>query len=143
MDIIIVNLYLLLGTVQDIQKRKISNCYLWIGGIIGFVFRIINLKEESYSFSEWLLALIPGVILLLLAKVTGEKIGFGDGWVVIILGNFMTILEISMLLQSAVILVAIFALIFLLGRKISKEYSIPFLPFLWSAHFLLWRFGYV
>ena len=95
MDIIIVNLYLLLGTVQDIQKRKISNCYLWIGGIIGFVFRIINLKEESYSFSEWLLALIPGVILLLLAKVTGEKIGFGDGWVVIILGNFMTILEIS------------------------------------------------
>lgn len=143
MSVIIVNLYLLLGTVQDIKNKKISNYYLWIGGIIGLFFNIIECWEEVSKVAEWLIAFIPGVVVLVLAKITKEKIGMGDGWVVIILGNFLTAFEISILLQVAIILAAVFSLILLCGKRVSVSYSIPFLPFLWLSHFLLWRLGNV
>lgn len=143
MSVIIVNLYLLLGTVQDIKNKKISNYYLWIGGIIGLFFNIIECWEEVSKVAEWLIAFIPGVVVLVLAKITKEKIGTGDGWVVIILGNFLTAFEISILLQVAIILAAVFSLILLCGKRVSVSYSIPFLPFLWLSHFLLWRLGNV
>ena len=143
MSVIIVNLYLLLGTVQDIKNKKISNYYLWIGGIIGLFFNIIECWEEVNKVTEWLIAFIPGVVVLVLAKITKEKIGMGDGWVVIILGNFLTAFEISILLQVAIILAAVFSLILLCGKRVSASYSIPFLPFLWLSHFLLWRLGNV
>ena len=143
MSVIIVNLYLLLGTVQYIKNKKISNYYLWIVGIIGLFFNIIECWEEVSKVAEWLIAFIPGVVVLVLAKITKEKIGMGDGWVVIILGNFLTAFEISILLQVAIILAAVFSLILLCGKRVSVSYSIPFLPFLWMSHFLLWRLGNV
>ena len=143
MSVIIVNLYLLLGTAQDIKKKKISNCYLWIGGIIGFIFSITECVKEAGKVMAWLIAFIPGVVVLALAKITKEKIGMGDGWVVIILGNFMTVFEICILLQIAIVLADIFSLILLCRKRVSVSYSIPFLPFLWMSHFLLWRLGNV
>ena len=143
MRVIIVNLYLFLGTAQDIKNKKISSYYLWIGGIIGLFFSIIECWEEVDKVTEWLIAFIPGIVVLVLAKITKEKIGTGDGWVVIILGNFLTAFEISILLQIAIILAAVFSLILLCGKRVSVSYSIPFLPFLWLSHLLLWRLGNV
>lgn len=143
MSVIIVNLYLFLGTVQDIKNKKISNYYLWIGGIIGFIFSIIDGWEKTGKVWEWLIAFIPGVVVLTLAKITKEKIGMGDGWVVIILGNFMTVFEISIFLQIAIVLAAIFSFILLCVKRASVSCSIPFLPFLWLSHFLLWGLGNV
>lgn len=142
MNHIVVNIYLFLGAVQDIQKKKITNYYLWAGAITGAIIRIIN-YENRIDQLEWLTAFIPGAIILILGRITGEKIGFGDGWVIIILGNFMTILEISMLLQMAILLTGLFSIVILCGKAVSKTYQIPFLPFLWLSHLLIWRFGYV
>lgn len=139
MSAVIINLYLLLGTAQDIKNKKISNYYLWMGGITGLFFRITECWKGTSEVAEWLIAFIPGVVVLMLAKITKEKIGIGDGWVVIILGNFMTAFEISLLLQVAILLAAIYSLILLFGKRVSGSYSIPFLPFLWLSHFLLWR----
>ena len=99
--------------------------------------------KEAGKVMAWLIAFIPGVVVLALAKITKEKIGMGDGWVVIILGNFMTVFEICILLQIAIVLADIFSLILLCRKRVSVSYSIPFLPFLWMSHFLLWRLGNV
>lgn len=142
MSSIIVNGYLIWGAWQDLRERKISNKYLWTGGIIGFIFKGISLAAGVASVQDWLLALIPGTMILILAKVTGEKIGSGDGWVLMILGSFITGSEVWKILQAATVFVMLCSVVLLCSRRVSKEYQIPFLPFLWIAHTFLWGLGY-
>ena len=143
MNEMITNLYLLWGAVQDIRKRKISNKYLMIGGIGGVGFRIIGLKNNLHIIEDWLFAIVPGILFLFLAKKTREKLGVGDGLVLLVLGSFMTFFEICKLIRNAMILLLLFAVILLCSRKFSKDYQIPFLPFLWLSHLLLWSLKYV
>ena len=110
---------------------------------MGVIIKIIDYGDGIKTFGKGWIAFIPGVIILVLAGITGEKIGFGDGWLVIILGNFMSIVEIIRLLQLAIILTFMFSVIILCGKKATKTYQIPFLPFLWLSHLFLWRLGYV
>lgn len=140
---VIVNIYLLLGSVQDIKKKKITNYYLWAGAMIGVILKIINYGEVTEKSGEWLTAFIPGVLVLMLAKVTEEKIGYGDGWLIVVLGNYMTVMEISILLQISIILIFLFSAIVLCRKMASKTCQIPFLPFLWLSHLFMWRLGYV
>lgn len=140
---IVISIYLFWGAWQDLRRKKIENRYLWIGGIGGLVFRGIGLAAGTVTIREWSYALIPGILLLVIAKVTNEKIGYGDGLVFFVLGNFFMLLEIWMILQTAIFLGMIFSLILLCSKRVSKKYQIPFLPFLWISHMLLWRLSYV
>lgn len=139
----LLNLYLLWGAWQDLRKRKITNSYLWFGGIWGMVRIGICFVLGTVSFIEWIQALIPGVLFLLIAKMTGEKIGMGDGWVIMIIGNFLNIRKLWYVVQVAITIVFLFSIIMLCSKKKDKEYQIPFLPFLWMGHTFMWGIAYV
>lgn len=143
MNRLITNIYLLWGTWQDGRKKKISDHYLLIGFVTGFVFKVISLVKGQSEIMQWVMAFLPGMLFLLVARITKEKIGFGDGWLLIVLGNSMNLNEICMLLQTAIILSAAAALFMICGKRVSGDYQIPFLPFLWISHVVLWRLGYV
>lgn len=143
MNSIVITGYLLWGSWQDIRKRIISRNYILFGGIGGIVAGILSLLKGNRLFSEWLAAFLPGIIILVAARITKEKIGAGDGWVLVVLANYMNLQELCMLLQTAIILVALFALMLICGGRVSRDYPIPFLPFLWIAYMILWRLGYV
>jgi len=143
MNSIIITGYLLWGSWQDIRKRKISCNYLLFGGIGGIIAGILSFLKGNWLLSKWLVAFLPGIIILMIARITKEKIGTGDGWVLVVLANYMNLQEVCMLLQTAIILVVLFALLLICGRRVSKDYPIPFLPFLWIAYMILWRLGYV
>lgn len=138
----IVNVYLLWGSLQDIRERKITDSYLRIGEIGSLIHRVIWFLSGISSFSEWIYGLLPGVFLLIVAKLTGEKIGYGDGILLLILGNFLHFKEVWMLLQTALLLLMIFSFSLIFSKKADKKCEIPFLPFLWLAHTILWGFGY-
>lgn len=137
------NFYLLWGTGQDIKERKISNLYLIVGMVGGLVFSIFNILKGDFVFGRWIVAWTPGIIFMVLAKVLKEKIGMGDGLVLLILGNFYGVKEICLLLQLVFVFLTIFSIALLCSKKVSGEYQIPFLPFLWMTHMLLWGLHYV
>lgn len=139
----IINLYLFWGGLQDLLKRKIRNSYLYLGGIGGVVYKFVSMAADISILKDWFWSLVPGMLLLLIAKVTREKIGYGDGWVVLILGNFLSITEVWYVLQMAMFIVITVSLILLCSKKVTAEYQIPFLPFLWVAHTFLWGVNYV
>lgn len=140
---IFVNVYLFWGAWQDLRKKKISNKYLWTGEIVGLIVRGYGLATDSISIPEWGLALVPGVVFLFLSMATKEKIGYGDGLVLMILGNFFMVSEIWNILQTAIFLEMCFAIILLCSKRVSREYQIPFLPFLWVSYTFLWGMNYV
>lgn len=143
MVLIGINLYLYWGTLQDVKERKIQNLYLKIGGMLGIIFNLVNIVIGTFSLEKRMLALVPGILFLVFAKVTQEKMGLGDGIVLLVLGNFLNVDELWNILQGALILLMIFSILLLCAKKASKDCQIPFLPFLWLSQTILWGLGYV
>lgn len=140
---LMVNIYLFWGTWQDIREKKISDFYLLVGIIGGIFFCGLNIWTGSFSFGTWGLAWIPGILFLLISKVRKEKIGMGDGLLLLVLSSFFSIRELWLMIGTAFILLMPVSVLLLCSRKVSINYQIPFLPFLWLAHTLLWGLNYV
>lgn len=130
------------GAMQDIKTRKIKNSYLMTGELSGVFFQIMNFFGGTFSLRERILALLPGLFFLVFAKITKEKIGYGDGMVLWILGNFLDIGELWYLLQGAMLLLMIFSIILLCTKKAFENCRVPFLPFLWMSQTILWGVVY-
>ena len=139
----VVNIYLLWGAWTDLRTKTISDQYLWLGGITGILYSMIKIMAEAFVWEEQMIAYVPGFIILTIAKITNEKIGYGDGWIILILGSFLGIYEIYRIFQFAVILTAAASVILLCIKKEGREYKIPFLPFLWAAYTCQWGMRYV
>ena len=138
-----VNVYLGLGAYQDGKTKKIKEWYLWIGGCLGIIFKIRDIFSDNFMFSDWVLCLIPGVLFLICAMVLKEKIGDGDGWILLILGNFLPPGNVWQHFYLSLFLLTIYALFLLILKKANHQTEIPYLPFLWMANSILWGMQYV
>ena len=140
---LIVNAYLFWGTWQDVKEREIGNLYLSIGAMGGLTFCMLKILTNEVSFAEQMMAWVPGIIFLFLAKMWEEKIGLGDGLVLLVLGNFIKFKELWLIVRISFSLLMIFSVLLLCSKKASKNCQIPFLPFLWISHSLIWGLQYV
>ena len=131
----IVLIFLFLGALWDIKKKTVPKVFLLIWGIVSviyFVFEIIN----GQNVLGLLLGVIPGIITLVLSIVTKEKIGLGDGLILICVGCLQTIKDVlCMIIFSFIFLTVV--LIFLLAiRRIGRSSRIPFVPFLFLGQLI-------
>ena len=118
-------LFFLAGLVkEDIEERKISiNKIIVFGSAAVFYLMLM----ENVTYKDVIQRMLPGMTLLLLALVSKESIGYGDGMSVLVLGlwtgAFFTLSAVCIGIWSA----GIWSLICLFRRR--KE-PIPFIPFL-------------
>ena len=123
--------FVFLGTAawQDLRTRSISLEVLAGGAAVG--------KERLPG--EIVLAMIPGIMLLLIGMLTRGLLGEGDGWFFIVTGFFLGWQECVMLLISGQIFCGIFGLAIMVGAQIGtgreniRKLRLPFLPFLLPA----------
>lgn len=123
---------LVINTILDVKFKKISIRVTVIYGLLGIVFQIVKQTVGLWMLSS----LFPGLIAILLARVTGEKIGYGDGLLILAMGCYFTISELSYICMTAVCMAGVVALLFLVVLKKSKDYAIPFVPFLFWGYVL-------
>ena len=109
--------YLLWGSWYDIRKRAVPVGVLFLGGVLA----VMVIVWKGFECSR-LVALLPGILLLLLSKATKE-IGEADG-----------IVRISLLY------IFLYAMI-LFCRKRNRSLQIPYLPFLLAAYITAWMTG--
>lgn len=140
---ILVNGYLMAGAFMDGKNKKLSMSYLWIGLVLGLGFLILDMEQGNMSLEQGMLRLLPGILFLLYGKITGEKIGYGDGFMLIILGGCLTYPKLWYVWCVALFLIVFWAGYLLCVRKAGKNTRIPFLPFLWIADLLVWGMSYV
>lgn len=139
----IINIYLLIGAFQDSKTKKIKVWYLWLGGILGLFFKIKDFSGQQVTLSNWIIQMIPGVLFLIYAKLGKEKIGEGDGWLLLILGNCFPGMRVWTVFYLSVVLLALFSWVLIIKKKANKTTEIPFIPFLWTADTCLWGLQYV
>lgn len=124
-------LFLLLAAcaVCDGMKKEIPLAVVWGGILLAAVLRIRG-DLGAGTWTEVLLSMLPGAAFWLLGLITGEKVGYGDGWILIMIGLFtglrrcFLILLVGLMVESAVVLVL------LAVRKIGTDTEVPFAPFL-------------
>nr|WP_027870461.1 prepilin peptidase [[Eubacterium] cellulosolvens] len=125
---------LVFNTRQDLKKREIC---LWLTiatGMAGFLFRCFC---QGSAPGSCLLSALPGLILVLTALLSGQKIGTGDGLAVIALGACCGTGAAAMATLAGLVYVCIWGLIREACTRGKKNRVYPFLPFL-TAGYLSW-----
>ena len=120
--------------IRDFKWRKISVVSSGIFGVMGVVLQITDLKD---TWIDLMAGMMIGAVLLVLSKITSEKIGYGDGIVLMVTGiylgfsgNFM-LLSLGMLFSSAV------SIVLLILRKATKKTELPFVSFMFGSYFIM------
>lgn len=135
---ILVFIFILYYAYEDIKTKSIDIricIFSYILGILGYIyFRFINYPVDFYSI---LLGLLPGIGIVILAKLTNQAIGEGDGYFFIGIGLFCG-MEITMIIIVYTFLIlTIFSLIYILKLSLSgrsvKGKSIALIPFVIPA----------
>lgn len=114
-------------SARDIKTKTIPAIPVCVGGMAGVCYFIAG---GEWNLSRIMGAILPGIILLAASLFTKEKIGYGDGMTVLVLGLWTGGIFCGMTVWLSICLTGFFAFWRLIRR--SKE-PIPFLPFLLAA----------
>lgn len=113
--------------IEDLWKKQISSLPLLLMAVAGG-----GISLALGDWGDWtaLWRLLPGGVMLLLAWLTRESIGYGDGFVVLCLGCFLDFWKIVDICMAALTLSGFVALFMLLVKKKNRKTQMPFVPFL-------------
>jgi leader peptidase (prepilin peptidase)/N-methyltransferase len=122
---------LALCSVQDIRKKQIRLNPVLAFGILGILFHML---WSLQSIGSLLAGMAVGMALLILALLSGGRIGVGDGVLLIVTGIYLGLEGNLELLFLALLLSGLWALVLLLLKKKKRQDTIPFVPFLLAAY---------
>lgn len=122
-------LIIILGVicVFDIKRKKIPVYMLIILAAAGI---ISNFTVGEFDIEKRIIAMLPGMILLIVSMITKQQIGYGDGMTILIMGLYIDIDDILSIVLSSFLLSSIAAIILMTVFKKKKNFEMAFSPFL-------------
>lgn len=124
-------LFLFLTAYLDILRRELSIFVIAAGFLAGLILRLCF---GGAGIKELILGCLPGCGLLLIAWVTGQAIGFGDGAVLICPGIFLGLTQTLLLLGFSFLFSGLTAAAMLLIRRKQRKEELAFVPFLLAGY---------
>ena len=122
-------LFLAVCAVFDGLRRQIPLVVVWLGMLTAICLQIAGSMEEANFFST-MISLTPGVGFFLLSFLTKEKVGYGDGWVLLMIGLFLGLYRCFLILLLGLAMESVAGIVLLALRKIQRDRASPFSPFL-------------
>lgn len=118
---------LLLCTVQDVQKKKVSTWIILLGAVaIGICIPFCS----SIGILDRLGGFIIGVLVIMISLVSHGKIGLGDGALLCVTGLGLGFWGNLELFGFALLFAGGLSVILLTFRLANRKKSIPFVPFM-------------
>lgn len=113
--------------LEDYRKKEIHLLPVLLMSVVGALLSVLG-----KDWTDWTIIcrFAPGMLLFLLAWFTKESIGYGDAWVLLGLGCFLSAIEILNLSMIAISVAGLVALFLLLVKRKGRKTRIPFVPFL-------------
>lgn len=122
---------LAVASVIDWRKREIPMSLMFIMSA-GITIFAIYCKDITIWYR--LAGGALGMMLFVVSTVTKEAIGYGDSWLILLLGVQLGIFRVLQLLFTASLLAVLFAVFYLWVRKWNRDATLPFVPFLTIAY---------
>lgn len=126
---IILFLFLGLCALWDGMKKEIPLIVVWLGMITAVLLHGAGLMEKETWFTLGI-ALLPGAVFWGIGFMTREKVGYGDGWVLAMIGLFVGFSQCLLILMIGLVIESVVLLVLLVFHKIQKDGKVPFVPFL-------------
>lgn len=128
-------LWLIAMSIFDLFEKRVPVWLLATGGIPAIVTAIYEYMKGTGSLSQILFGMLPGVLLLAVAAVT-KKAGWADGIVLIIMGLLTGLWECIACFMVSLLAMSAVSLPLLVLRKVGKNSTLPYLPFLCAGYLL-------
>lgn len=124
-------LFLFVGVcaLWDGIKKEIPLVVVWIGMLTAIMLHWTDAAGKGIWITLGA-SLLPGIMFWMISFVTKEKVGYGDGWVLIMIGLFAGFTRCFLILLIGLIAESVILLILLIFRKVNKDGEVPFVPFL-------------
>ena len=127
-------------SIQDIREKEVSLWKLKIYGILAAavsIWKLFSPKDDLPVLIFRLFAgLLPGIFLLILARITREAVGYGDGLVLLFIGlslGFWECIGVFLLGFLGYSLPQSWPFCFLAERKVWKSLLSPFYSQDWQV----------
>lgn len=122
-------LFLAVCAVFDGLYKQIPLIVVWLGMLMAVCLQIYGAMGETGILAA-AVSLLPGVGFFLLSFFSREKVGYGDGWVLLMIGLFLGVYRCFLILLVGLLAESAVAIVLLAFRKIQRDREIPFSPFL-------------
>lgn len=123
-------IFLSICTIFDIRKKEIPLILAGVGMAAAVGFTIWRIGNGTIFAVQILLSLLPGLFFLLVSWCTKEKVGYGDGILLLITGLMVGFYLCLTGLCISLFLSVFFGVLLLFLHKAKKNSRIPFVPFL-------------
>lgn len=120
-------IFLVISSVFDIRKKIVPLVLIALAGVLVL---LLSLFDPHMSWTGSFIGTLLGLLLLLLGKLFKGTIGAADGLVMVLVGFVMGIYGGCVVLFYSLFLAAVFSIVLLSAKKVSKKDSIPFIPFI-------------
>lgn len=122
---------LILCSVRDLRKRTIPVCWLVAMSVI---IPLVSIVCNGLNLWTRFFGALMGVLLLLVGRFTEEAIGYGDSWIILLIGIHVGIVRVIQVLFMGSVLASMVSVFFLWKRHWKRNSSLPFIPFLTTAY---------
>ena len=128
---VIVLLFLVACSVCDWRKKEIPVKLLIAMSAVSAILTILHIEEMPRSR---FLGAGLGLLFFIISKCTKQAVGYGDSWLILLLGIYLGVMKTIQLLFAASLVAGIVSLFYLWKCHWKKNATIPFVPFLAAAY---------
>lgn len=122
--------FLIICSVFDLKNKEIPFKIILPGTIFSAGVSVWKFCNGEIGIAGALCSLAPGIFMLLAGACTGEKVGYGDGLILLSSGLALGFNCCFLSLCISLALSSICALALLALHKVKKDDALPFIPFL-------------
>lgn len=127
----LVAVLLVVMAYRDWRTKQISCLSLVLMAILVLVLRMLFVEDTIWST---LGGVAVGIAFFFISKYSRESVGYGDSWLILLLGVFVGGKMIMEVIFTASFLAALFSIGYGLVRGWNRKNTIPFIPFLAAAY---------
>jgi len=123
-------IFLIILALLDIRENKIPVIACVLAIVISCLFTVLELAFTEASFLDVVIRTVPGLMAILIAVVSRNAIGLGDGLMLLTIGMLLGVKRTIIVIMIALFLGCIFSVGLMIFKKVNGKYELPFVPFI-------------
>lgn len=128
---IVVLLFLLIAAYKDWKTKRISVLFLFVMSVVMLGIRLLIIEESLLST---LGGVAIGIVFFMFSKCTKESVGYGDSWLILLLGIFLGGKRVLEVVLIAMLFSGVFSIVHCMRYGWDRKQTIPFIPSLAAAY---------